>query len=128
MQEQIQKSDMHTSPHALPPKPQYPPSLPTHKTVGGDDDLQQGSLKWQRGSRKWRKTRMPASGTSGNYGSGCDKICQMTDVSVVFPGILRIIIASPLDQVIPLFATALLAQNRLHFIVCTTAVCIHRRR
>jgi hypothetical protein len=33
----------------------------------------------------------------------------MTNVRIFFPRILRIIIASPLDEVIPLLATALLA-------------------
>ena len=127
MQDKPKNLDMHTSPNALPPKSQYPPSLPTHKTVGGDDELQQESLKWQRGSRKWLKTRMPASGTSGNQGSGCDKICQMTNVRIFFPRVLRIIVANPLDQIVPLSATTLLAQDRLNFIVCTAPVCVNRR-
>jgi hypothetical protein len=52
----------------------------------------------------------------------------MTNVRVVLPRILGIIIACPFDEVIPLSATALLAQDRLHFIVRTAPVCIHRRR
>ena len=45
--------DMHTSPNALPPNLQLPPSLPAHKTTDGEDDDQQGSRKWLRDRRKW---------------------------------------------------------------------------
>jgi hypothetical protein len=67
-------------------------------------------------------------GLQGIKGAAATRSVKMTNVRIFFPRILRIIVASPLDQVIPLSATALLAQNRLYFIVRTTPVCIHRRR
>ena len=64
---------MHASPKALPPNPQFPPSLPAHKTVGVEDDQQQESLKWQRDRRKWLRQGCPQVGLQGIKGAAATR-------------------------------------------------------
>jgi hypothetical protein len=86
------------------------------------------------GCRKWQ-IWVAAIGSSGDcpqvglrkYWGCCNQVCQMTNVREGFPGILRVIIASPLDQIFPFLPNSLLGQNSLHCIHPTTLIRVQRR-
>jgi hypothetical protein len=99
----------------------------------------QECLKWLgmpqvAGCRKWQ-IWVAASGSSGDcpqvglkkYWGCCNQVCQMTNVREGFPGILRVIIASPLDQIFAFLPNSLLGQNSLHCIHPTTLIRVQRR-
>jgi hypothetical protein len=84
-------------------------------------------LKWQI----W----VAASGSSRDcpqvelrkYWGCCNQVCQMTNVREGFQSILRVIIASPLDQIFPFLPNSLLGQNSLHCIHPTTLIRVQKR-